>query len=117
MGRYLTDVVHTQWLAAPVPGRGKPGLFDVRVPEAALPDTTTYYYEGAPTDDEEEEAAGDEDAASFSSTPKVSSRTLEFLPSAPTTHILARTGGGASPPFRGGSNVSVTPPLEGPSPS
>ena len=31
------------------------GLFDVRVPEAALPDTTTYYYEGAPTDDDEEE--------------------------------------------------------------
>ena len=55
MGRYLTDVVHTQWLAAPVPGRGKPGLFVVRVPEAALPDTTTYYYEGAPTDDDEEE--------------------------------------------------------------
>ena len=55
MGRYLTDVVHTQWLAAPVPGRGKPGLFDVRVPEAALPDTTTYYYEGDPTHEEEEE--------------------------------------------------------------
>ena len=37
MGRYLTDVLHTEFLAAPVPGRGKPGLFDVRVPEASLP--------------------------------------------------------------------------------
>jgi len=37
MGRYLTDVVHTEWLRTPVPGRGRPGLFDVRVPEGSLP--------------------------------------------------------------------------------
>ena len=37
MGRYLTDVVKTKWLAQPVPGRGKPGMFDVRVPEGSLP--------------------------------------------------------------------------------
>ena len=38
MGRYLTDVVSTEWLRQPVPGRGKPGMFDVRVPEESLPE-------------------------------------------------------------------------------
>ena len=54
-------------------------------------------------------AVADVFTVAFSSAPKASSRTREFRPSAPTTQILARTGGGASPPPRGGSNVSVTP--------
>ena len=38
MGRYLTDVVRTEWLQQPVQARGRPGMFDVRVPEASLPE-------------------------------------------------------------------------------
>ena len=51
MGRYLTDVVHTEWLAAPVPGRGKPGLFDVRVPEASLPEGALAQVQQPPSDE------------------------------------------------------------------
>ena len=51
MGRYLTDVHHTEFLAAPVPGRGKPGLFDVRVPEASLPEGARAQAQQPPSDE------------------------------------------------------------------
>lgn len=38
MGRYLTEVVRAEWLEEPVPMRGQPGIFDVEIPAAALPD-------------------------------------------------------------------------------
>ena len=39
MGRYLTEVKSAQWLTRPIPMRGKPGVFDVEVPESVLPVT------------------------------------------------------------------------------
>ena len=37
MGRYLTEVKAAAYLTRPVPMRGRPGVFDVDVPEASLP--------------------------------------------------------------------------------
>eukprot|EP00966_Prymnesium_polylepis_P054489 1259838-Prymnesium_polylepis.1 len=38
MGKYATRVLRTAWLSSPVPMRGQPGLFNVQVPLAAIPD-------------------------------------------------------------------------------
>ena len=37
MGRYLTEVKAAAYLTRPVPMRGRPGVFDVDVPEDSLP--------------------------------------------------------------------------------
>ncbi len=36
-GRYHTPILRADWLAAPVPAPGRPGLWDVALPAAALP--------------------------------------------------------------------------------
>ena len=37
MGKYATRVVRTEWLRNPVPMRGQAGLFEVQVPQSAIP--------------------------------------------------------------------------------
>ena len=37
MGRYLTEVAETEWLEEGVPMRGRPGCFDVELPERLVP--------------------------------------------------------------------------------